>query len=204
MSQTSRHIAFDRLLDYADGELSAAERMDVIAHLADCDQCGGIAASINSLLQTMQTDDTQPAPTHVINRAIRTFRTERLTSAPRTSAGSLRQRLVAALRFDSAQQPFAVGQRAGHISERELLFGAGDRTIEVRVDRAESGWRVGGQILGTCSGGEAVLQGDTGVASTELNELCEFSLPPVDEGIYLLILRLDDVEVEVPGLELRA
>jgi hypothetical protein len=155
-----------------------------------------------SLIELMQTDDSQDAPAHVINRAIRAFRAERLSSA--SPASSLRRRVVATLRFDSAQQPFAFGQRAGQTSERELLYDAGDTTLEVRVDHSEAGWSVGGQVLGPYTGGEVEIEGATDSASTGLNELCEFTLPPVEEGVYLLILRLDDIEVEVPGLDLHA
>jgi hypothetical protein len=155
-----------------------------------------------SLIELMQTDDSRDAPAHVINRAMRAFRTERLGSASPVS--SLRRRLVATLRFDSAQRTVALGQRAGQTSERELLYDAGESTLEVRVDHSQAGWNVGGQVLGPYTGGEVEIEGATDGASTSLNELCEFTLPPVEDGVYLLILRLDDLEVEVPGLDLHA
>src|ERR1700716_838218 len=100
----------------------------------------------------MQTDESRDAPAHVINRAMRAFRTERLGSASPVS--SLRRRLVATLRFDSAQRTVALGQRAGQTSERELLYDAGESTLEVRVDHSQAGWNVGGQVLGPYTGGE--------------------------------------------------
>jgi anti-sigma factor RsiW len=208
VSQTSSlHIAIDRLADFVEGGLNPAGRARVAAHIAECDRCSAHAASLSSLIETMRTDDTQPAPAHVINRAIRAYRTERLSGkAPAGAAGGgLRRRLVAALRFDSAWQPYALGQRSGHTSERELLYDAGESTVEVRVDRGQAGWTVGGQVLGACGGGgQALLESPSASAAGSLNEFCEFSLPPVQDGIYLLILRLDDVDVEVPGLEFRA
>lgn len=203
MSQSSRHIPNEQLADYAEHLLSAALRADVDRHLADCEPCAARAAGFTALVDLMQTDDTQDAPAHVIARAIRAFRTEHLGSTSRPAHG-LRRRLEATLRFDSAQRAFALGQRAGRTSERELLYDAGENTLEVRVDHSEAGWTVGGQVLGPYTGGEVEIEGATDSASTGLNELCEFTLPPVEEGVYLLILRLDDIEVEVPGLDLRA
>ena len=36
------------------------------------------------------------------------------------------------------------------------------------------------------------------------NELCEFSLPPIPEGSYNLLLRLPVAEVQIPELDLRS
>jgi hypothetical protein len=192
------------LADFAEGRLSAADREQVAGHITGCTRCGEQATALLSVVDLMRTDDSQDAPPHVISRAVRIFRTERLSQATAVRAGGPLRRLVATLRFDSARQAYALGQRAGQTSARELLYEAGDRTIELRLDRAQTGWSVGGQVLGTCAGGEALIERDGFTARTELNELCEFSLPHVGEGIYLLILRLDDVEVEVPGLEFPA
>jgi hypothetical protein len=199
-----QHLAAEQLADFAEGHLSGAERAEAETHLAACPRCSARAASFKSIVDLMRTDDTRDAPDHVINRAIRAFRTEQLTMLNPQPGRGIRQRLLAMLRFDSAQQALAMGRRAGQTSERELLYAAGDSMIEVRIDRSEAGWTVGGQILGSCGGGEARIEGVSGTATTQLNELCEFNLPPLADGIYLLILRLDDVDVEVPGLELLA
>ena len=74
----------------------------------------------------------------------------------------------------------------------------------MRIEPAEGGWRVAGQVLGACTGGQVLLEGSAGQAATELNAQCEFSLPPQPGAIYKLLLRLEDVDVEVPILELRA
>jgi hypothetical protein len=49
------------------------------------------------------------------------------------------------------------------------------------------------------------IEGDDGArARAALNELCEFTLPPVPEGSYKLLLRLPGAEVQIPELDLRA
>ena len=61
-----------------------------------------------------------------------------------------------------------------------------------------------GQVIrDRCAGGVVEISGTTGTAQASLNELCEFSLPPVPVGTYLLRLTMPDVEIEIPELEFK-
>jgi hypothetical protein len=63
---------------------------------------------------------------------------------------------------------------------------------------------VAGQIIrDSCAGGVVELSGATGSAEASLNELCEFTLPAVPVGNYSLIVRMLDLEIEIPELELK-
>jgi hypothetical protein len=86
-----------------------------------------------------------------------------------------------------------------------MLYSAGDNDVDLRVQPAGESWVVSGQVLGECAGGSVRLEGGAAeVAAAELNELCEFTLPAVPSGTYKLRLRLNDVEVEIPELQLKA
>jgi hypothetical protein len=200
MSPAARHIPTEELVDFAEGRLPAPARAQVEAHLAACASCERQASAVRHLIQVMHADTSEDAPVHVVNRAVRLYRTQRLaTTAPRP-----RRHILAILRLDSARQTFAPALRAGAAGTRELLFDIhDDNELEVRIEAAEGGWRIAGQILGTCSGGQVIVQGAAGEATTELNDLCEFSLPPRPGPIYKLVLQFEDVEVDVPILELR-
>ncbi len=200
MSPLLHHLTSERLLDYVEGRLTLAEQSSVEAHLASCAACNSQVAAFQRVISVMRSDDTQDAPEHMVNRAIRLFRTQH----PHTVEPGLRRRLVAALRLDSAQQRLAFGMRAAPRAARELLFDIDDESeLEVRIEPTEGGWRVAGQILGTCTGGQVLVEGSAGQTATELNAQCEFSLPPQPGAIYKLLLRLENVDVEVPILELR-
>lgn len=200
MSPLLHHLSSERLLDFVEGRLPPAEQSKVEAHLASCAACSSQAAAFKRIIAVMRSDETQDAPEYVVNRAIRLFRAQH----PRTAEPGIRRRLVAALRLDSAQQRLAFGMRAAPHATRELLFDIDDESeLEVRIEPADGGWRVAGQILGPCTGGQVLLEGSAGQAETELNAECEFSLPPQPGAIYKLLLRLENVEVEVPILELR-
>lgn len=194
------HLSDHHLADYAEGRMLAPDLEAAETHMSICAQCNRQAAAYRRLIDLMQTDRSHDAPEHVLNRAFRLLRTHRLTPAePRP-----RRSFTALLRRDSARSGFALGVRGGPIPTRQLLFDIGNgNELEVRIEQSKAGWLVAGQILGACNRGQVVLEGVAGEASTELNELCEFSLPPHPGPVYKLVLRLDDVEVDVPILELR-
>ena len=201
MSPAARHTPTEELVDFVEGRLPAPMRGQVEAHLAACESCQRQAGALRHLIAVMHADTSEDAPVHVVNRAVRLYRTQRLAATPVRP----KRHLLAILRLDSARQTFAPALRAAAAAgTRELLFDIhDDNELEVRIEPAEGGWRIAGQILGTCSGGQVVVEGAAGEATTELNALCEFSLPPQPGPIYKLVLQLEDVEVDVPILEFR-
>lgn len=201
MKLAPRHIPFERLVDLAEGRVAPEESRDASAHLKTCASCAGQLAAVERLTQMMRADDSVDAPRDLLAGALNLFR------ARPTREGFLR-RVVGALSFDSGALRPAFGVRSGQAtSSRQLLFSAGDVDVDLRLAPGEEGWAVSGQVLGECAGGWAELGGaeDEGrAARAELNELCEFALPAVPAGSYTLRLRLDDLLVEIPDLNLRA
>jgi hypothetical protein len=151
------------------------------------------------LIDLMRTDTAEEPPAHVVARAVRLLRS---TSAMREPRPSLKKRVLAALGFDSAQQPLAYGLRAGQPTARQLVFSADGRHIELRITPHGESWVVAGQVLGACTGGAVTLAGPAGTAHAELNEVCEFTLPGVIAGAYSLSVELPEVDLEMPDLEL--
>jgi hypothetical protein len=203
MRLTPRHIDFERLADMVEGRLSAEEAADERTHLASCTRCSAQAAELGRVTTLMRADTSEDAPRDLIFGAINLFRSRRTESAP-----GLLRRIVAALAFDSSTRTPAFGVRSGLAAPaRQLLFGAGDFDVDLRLAAGEEGWTVSGQVLGPCKGGrvEAFVFGaqDKAVARALLNNLCEFTLPPVPEGVYALRLRLNDTEIEIPELSLK-
>jgi hypothetical protein len=201
MKLAPRHIPFELLVDLAEGRVAAKESRDASAHLAACAACAGQLAQVEHLTQIMRSDNSEDAPRDLLAGALNLFR------ARPAREGFLR-RVVAALSFDSGALRPAFGVRSGQASSsRQLLFSAGDVDVDLRLAPGEEGWAVSGQVLGECGGGWAELGGaqeEGRAARAELNELCEFALPAVPAGSYTLRLRLDDLLVEIPDLNLRA
>jgi anti-sigma factor RsiW len=200
MNPFSHHIPFRKLSDYVSGDLPLVERVDVDAHIAVCSRCAAELAELERLTQLMRTDTGEDAPPHVIKRALKLFRARREHQNP---SGDLRRRVLAVLHFDSLGLAPAFGVRSGQPGARQMLLSTSVNEIDLRIEPAGQGWLVSGQVLGgENASGTAILQGARGVSETALNELNEFSLPPVEAGTYKLILNLRDVEVEIEEIRI--
>jgi len=203
---TISHPPFDRLADLAEGLLDAADRAAVERHVSSCSRCGDDVAWLINTIGLMRSDESESAPEHVINRAVRLF--DMYTASEPQSTG-LMERLVAILRFDSAHAVPAFGLRVGaDEASRQFLFDAQPYELELRTRPMPGGWSVAGQLLGpaeTVDYGEVELIGDDARVQAPLSELLEFSLPAVPSGTYRLELRFDDERaIEIPSLELGA
>ena len=201
MKTTSRHISFERLADLAENRLTDEERRASLSHVTACSHCAARLNDMEQLINLMRTDNAEDAPRDVRANAVALFGARGASTKP-----GIAQRLIAALSFDSARVSPAYGLRSGQPQARQLLYSAGENDLDLRIRPSGAEWFVSGQVLGQCEGGQVELQGEGGTTAADapLNDLCEFALPPVPTGRYTLRLRLTDMEVEVPDLELRA
>lgn len=199
MSAGSTHVPFEQLVDFAEGRLSRENRMLVQSHVSTCTECNEEVAWLEHTITLMHEDGSEDAPSAAIARAVHMFR-------PRVAADSpgIVRRLIAALRFDSAQQSLVAGVRGLQAPARQLLYSAEDLDLDVRLTPAGNLWIVSGQILGPGAGGQVELDGTTQALQTSLNELGEFVLPPVPADSYMLLLRVGEVEVEVTRVDIGA
>jgi hypothetical protein len=149
----------------------------------------------------MTTDRTPDAPRDIVAYAVNIF-----SGRAKSPLESLKRRILAALSFDSSMnQVPAFGVRSGQTGSRQLIYTAEENDIDVRLTKSDEMWIVTGQVLREeCAGGRVELEGLSGSAAAALNEMCEFTLPAVPSGKYLLRVHMKDVEVEIPQLELSA
>jgi len=112
--------------------------------------------------------------------------------------------IVATLIFDSRRAGPAFGMRSLHPSSRQLLYSAQQTDLDLRITIQNEECIVAGQVLRDgCVGGLVEISGATGSAEASLNEQCEFTLPPIPVGNYSLKVKMLDMEIEVPELELK-
>ena len=201
MKTTSQHILFEKLADLAENRASADERTASMVHLTSCSPCAAELQRLGHVFELMRTDNATDAPRDALAYAINIFNGREQSSEP-----SLLRRIVAALTFDSSTNMApAFGVRSGQATSRQLLYSAEQKDIDLRISSQDDQWIVAGQLLGQdCVGGRVEIEGESGLAVAALNELCEFTLPPLPPGRYTLRLLLQDAEVEIPQLELRA
>lgn len=191
-------VSYEQLVDLAEGRLPTAEAAALRAQIAGDPAAQARLAELEQLMGQMRTDDSVDAPEHVIARAARLMR----RAEPAPGPSQLR-RLIALLSSDSWRTPdMATGLRSLHAWPRAMLLKAGDRELDLQIGPRGEGWQLSGQILGPESPGTVTLSGPGDRVSADLNELGEFTLPPVPAGHYTLTVTQADLEIVVPNLEI--
>src|SRR5262245_44125042 len=155
------------------------------AHMTACSRCATQLAWLERVIGLMRTNDYEEPPARVATDISRLF--DSYSPAP---ASSLRQRIMAVLRFDSAQLALPVGRRSGSSTNRQLLFTAEHLDLEVQILQSGQVWEVSGQVLNADVRGLAKVHGPAGEVQATLNDVGEFLLTPVPPGRYTLILQL--------------
>ncbi|KAB8140106.1 hypothetical protein F8S13_24990 [Chloroflexia bacterium SDU3-3] len=153
-------------------------------------------AWLERVITHIRDDQSLSAPPEVVARAARLLRPLAPPRAP-----SLRERVSAALRFDSRLQP-AFGVRSGFASTRQLLFNAGMHDIDLRIAPSGGSWTISGQVLGPEGPGSVALELAGTRWEAKLNDLAEFELPPIAAGTYTLSLELEDAEIVIDRLHI--
>lgn len=203
MKPIFKHLPFVELADLAEGRLTPQARAASLEHVSACSRCSTKLGRLEQVVGLMRADEGLDAPPALVSQAINLFRAR----AVREASPSLTRRILAALSFDSLQMSPAYGVRSGQAAARQMLFSAGDNDLDLRVTRSGEGWVIAGQVLGAnCAGlkGSVELQGAGRTSGAELNDQCEFRLPPVGAGSYRLRVRFGDDLIEIPELELKA
>lgn len=197
---SSSHLSVETLADLAEDQLGAEAREAALAHTAICSTCDKALLELRQLIRMMRSDRAEDVPGEVVSAAIDIFSRQLQPTTP----SSLR-RIVATLIFDSLGSTPAFGMRSGQTSSRQLLYSAEGSDLDLRITVQNDQCVVAGQVLRDgCKGGLVEIVGAIGSAETSLNELCEFTFPALPLGNYKLRVKMEDVEIEVPELELTA
>ena len=192
---TSSHISLEILADIAEDRVAGAALDAALAHVSTCSQCDNTLRNLRHLIRTMTSDRAADAPRDVLLSTINIF----------SPSQSPLRRIVAILTFDSRSSRPAYGMRSLHNTSRQMLYSAQETDLDLRITIQNDECIVSGQIMrDVCpDGGVVEISGTTGSAEASLNELCEFTLPAVPIGNYSLKVRMLDVEIEIPELELK-
>jgi hypothetical protein len=200
MNLSSSHLSVETLADLAEDRLGAEVQETALAHIATCSACDKGLLELRHLMRTMRSDRGEDVPGEVLNAAIDIFSRQLQLTTP----SSIR-RIVATLTFDSLKSTPAFGMRSGQASSRQLLYSAEESDLDLRITLENDQCVVAGQVLrDSCIEGLVEISGASGFAETSLNELCEFIFPALPLGNYQLRVKMGDVEIEVPELELTA
>lgn len=190
-------LTTEQLLDLIENRLPPAEEAAVRARLAVDPAAQAELQSLAELINLMRDDDSVDAPEYVIARAVRLIRP--IAPAP---APNLFRRIVATLLRDSRQMPLAAGLRAAQTTPRSLAYSADEYELDVQIMSRAGFWQVRGQIFGADLAGVVTLANADQSVQAPINELGEFDMPPVAEGVYTLRVALPACEIVIERLEL--
>ena len=201
--------SFEQLIDHVDGKLTPASADSVATHVADCEFCAKEHSWYRQVRTLAATDDSTAPPPWVLKRAVRIF--EGAPSRPR-----LAQRIgqvVASLVFDSFARPQLAGVRSTETASRQLLYRAGEYSIDLQVAPSAESSKAGatgadliGQVLRE---GETTFQsvgglrlqvarGGEAAHVTVTDPMGEFKISNVVYGVYDLRVELADGQITVP------
>ncbi|HWO02937.1 MAG TPA: hypothetical protein VNS63_27090 [Blastocatellia bacterium] len=198
--------SFERLIDYLDDRLSDSEAAGVASHLAtSCTACGESRDWYQRVRSIAASDDSVEPPPWVLKRAVRIFDNRRRSPNLATRLGQA----IASLVFDSNARPALAGVRSTETSSRQLLYLAGDYSIDLQIASSEHARAdLIGQVLKksdptfeSVSGLKlGIALGDQIVFSTVTDEVGGFTVSGIEQGIYDLRVELSEGSIMVPGL----
>ena len=191
----SSHISLEILADIADNRVAGVELESAMVHVSACSECDDTLRRLQHVIVMMRTDTADDVPDDLLRTALNSFQPDKQSPV---------RRIIAILTFDSRNAGSAFGLRSIRTASRQLLYSAQETDLDLRISVQNAECVLTGQIIREgCTGGSVEISGKSGSAAAVLNELCEFTLPPIPVGNYSLKVRMPDVEIEIPELDLK-
>lgn len=154
--------------------------------------------TIETIVRLMQSDESTDAPADSIRWAKNLFRVR--TFEPKKSFA---QKVLAVLQMDLSPNKAVFGERSASSAARQMLFQAGENSLDLRISNTAKGLNLQGQILGEGFANCAVkITGENAFFEVRANELSEFNFAEISSGRYNLILQSGGDEIVVEDLEL--
>ena len=156
--------------------------------------------NIGEIVELMSRDTSEDAPSDSIKWAKNLIKMRAVESPT-----SLVKKIMAVLSLDLAPNRSAFGERSQGVSQTlQLLYDAGDISVDLRVTYAGKKFGLRGQILGTgYIGSYVTIKGTAFQSGTTTNENSEFDLGKMPAGQYDLSILADEIEIMIENLEIR-
>jgi hypothetical protein len=191
------HINAEDLVDYMDGRVSGAGKLAVESHLSKCNDCVELKDELGLLVLRLQEDTTFEPPAELVQWGVSLFQ-----PLLQPSTGGKLRKLIAALVFDTFDQPLLAGVRRVGAPPRQLLFRAGDVDVDVKIESMEANDRITlvGQVLSTTAkffDNTPVKLESHGIVRyrTMTNLVGEFSFDEVPKDTYHLSVDLPEGQI---------
>jgi putative zinc finger protein len=191
-----RHITVENIMSYMDGVGTDVEKSTLETHLAGCKDCSELKQEFQALITQLRDDSSFEPPTDVVQWGINLFQ-----PVMQPNQGGLRK-IIAALVFDTFDQPMMAGVRRVGAPPRQLLFRAGDVDVDVKIESMEANDRITlvGQVLSSATkffDNTPVKLESHGIVRyrTRTNVVGEFSFDEVPKDTYHLSVDLPEGQI---------
>jgi hypothetical protein len=201
--KNSKHFSTEEWLDFAMEQSSQEQRSAMSRHLeTGCKNCSQLANLWDRVGQVAHRDSASEPPASAVQHVRRAFAI--ISESNRAKRTSLIPRLV----FDTLWQPAMVGVRSTVGTPRQVLYRAGEISIEMRIEPEPRSERVNitGQVSNSAMKGEllpaipvVITSGKGKVASASTNGFGEFHLAFVPEtGARISFGVATEMELSIP------
>jgi len=192
-----RHLTVNNLIDYIEGQASAAEKITLEDHLSNCSECLELKQEFESLITRLREDSAFEPPSELVQWGVDLFQ-----PVVQPKAGGTLRTIVASLVFDTYDQPMLAGVRGVGAPSRQLLFRAGDVDVDVKIESMEANDRITlvGQVLSSTAkffDNTPVKLESHGIVRyrTRTNIVGEFSFDEVPKDTYHLSVDLPEGQI---------
>lgn len=201
-----RHYSPEKWIDFARSVIREDEKVEMQRHLeAGCAECSKELGMWQRLQQVARRESAY-APSE---GAVRTVNAAFINRSAARSNHSKSQ--IASLLFDSFRSPLLAGVRSSGSASQQLLYGAGDYRIDVRIEPQLDSEKVVliGQVLNSANPDEhlsaapiSLLKGRKILAESVTGEFGEFQIEcELQGGIRLVVSLPDRQEVSLQLVE---
>jgi hypothetical protein len=195
-----RHYSLEKWVDFARNVIGKDERAEMQSHLeTGCAACSK-ELSMWQRLQQVARRASAYAPSEDAVRTVNATFVNRSTG-PSSRAKSQ----LASLLFDSFRRPLLAGVRSSESASQQLLYGAGDYRIDVRIEPQMDSEKVVliGQVLNSANPNErlsamrvSLLRGRQLLAESHTSDFGEFQIEcELQSGIRLVVALFDQADV---------
>jgi hypothetical protein len=197
MKFSTRHIEFEEIIKLAEND-SASELSSAKAnHLGSCAECSVQLRQLKNLFSLAPKEFPETVSQATTAHLLNIYR----QPAAKTRK-SLTNRLAGLLIFDDWKPEFALNERLSFQDTRQLLYKAGDYTIDLRVHLADDRFLISGQIFPEAFAAVVRIYNAKISLETSLNEDGEFDFPPFDEGNFNLQIVTENETIELNDISL--
>lgn len=202
--QTARHFDITEWADYARNLVAPEQGREMRGHVdSGCSRCEKLQTLLTKLAGVCARESALEIPRHA-ERSVKA-----LASLGKETRRSAFQRLLATLTYDSANDPQPVGVRGTHQISRQVLFHAGDYSVDLRFEheKGSSSMVLVGQIANQKLPDEVMsnlpvilLTGKRELSRSISNSFGEFQMEYIPHTDLRLLVPLDEKGQELEVL----